>query len=43
MTDRFDGKTDTFLVQFERVQGGRILHLTDKSAPGVQYHLGLAR
>jgi len=28
-------------MQFEVVKGGRILHLTDKTAPGLQYHLGV--
>ncbi len=41
MTNRFEGKTDTFLMQFEAVKGGRLLHLTDKQYQGVQYHLGV--
>ena len=41
MTNRFEGKTDTFLMQFEAVKGGRLLHLTDKFATGMQYHLGV--
>lgn len=39
MTNRFEGKTDSFWAQFESVRGGRVLHLTDKSASGIQYHL----
>jgi hypothetical protein len=39
MTNRYQGKTDTFLCHFEVVRGGRILHFSDKSAPGIQYHL----
>ncbi len=38
-TKRFEGKTDIFWAQFEAVRGGRVLHLTDKSASGIQYHL----
>jgi len=40
MTNRFEGRTDTYLVQFEVVRGGRLLHLTDKAHPAMQYHLG---
>lgn len=40
MTKRFDGKTDTYWAQYEAVRGGRVLHLTDKGASGLQYHLG---
>jgi hypothetical protein len=40
MTKRFDGKTSTFWAQYEAVRGGRVLHLTDKTASGMQYHLG---
>jgi hypothetical protein len=39
MTNRYQGKTEIFNGYFEVVKGGRILHLSDKSAPGVQYHL----
>lgn len=39
MTNRWEGKTEVWLAQFEAVRGGRILHITDKSSPGVQYHL----
>ena len=38
-TNRFKGKTDMYWCQFEIVRGGRILHLTDKTASGMQYHL----
>ena len=38
-TNRFNGKTDTYWCQFEVVRGGRILHLQDKTASGMQYHL----
>lgn len=38
-TNRFNGKTDTYWCQFEVVRGGRILHLQDKTASGLQYHL----
>lgn len=39
LTNRFEGKTDIFWGQFEAVKGGRVLHLTDKNASGIQYHL----
>ena len=38
-TKRFEGKTDVYWAQFEAVRGGRVLHLTDKTASGIQYHL----
>lgn len=38
-TNRHNGKTDTYWCQFEVVRGGRILHLQDKTASGMQYHL----
>lgn len=38
-TKRFEGKTDEWWVQFEAVKGGRVLHLQDKKAAGMQYHL----
>jgi hypothetical protein len=38
-TKRFEGKTDIYWAQFESVRGGRVLHLTDKTASGMQYHL----
>ena len=31
--------TAGFDAYFEAVKGGRILHLTDKEAKGIQYHL----
>jgi hypothetical protein len=40
VTKRFEGKTDVFWAQFEAVRGGRVLHLTDKTAGGIKYHLG---
>ncbi len=40
MTNRFEGRTETFAVQFEIVQGGRILHLMNVKATGIRYHLG---
>ncbi len=39
VTNRFEGKTDVYWAQFEAVRGGRVLHLTDKTASGMQYHL----
>jgi hypothetical protein len=39
MTNRFEGKTDVFLCQYEAVRGGRVLHLTDKTAEGIRYGL----
>lgn len=39
LTNRFEGKTDVYWAQFEAVKGGRVLHLTDKAASGMQYHL----
>lgn len=42
LTDRAEGRADTFLVQFEAVRGGRLLHLTDKAHPGMQYTLAPA-
>lgn len=38
-TKRFEGKTDVFWAEFEAVRGGRVLHLTDKTASGIRYHL----
>lgn len=38
-TNRYNGKTDTYWCQFEVVRGGRILHLQDKTASSLQYHL----
>lgn len=39
LTNRWEGKTDVFWAQFEAVRGGKILHLRDKSASGITYHL----
>jgi hypothetical protein len=38
-TKRFEGKTDVWWAQFEAVREGRVLHLQDKVASGMQYHL----
>ncbi len=35
----FASKNTVFLAYFEAVKGGRILHFTDKTASGMQYHL----
>lgn len=43
MNNRYNGKTDVFLCQFEVVRGGRILHLTDKANPGLAYHLAITK
>lgn len=43
LTNRFRGATDTFHAHLEVVPGGRWLVLTDASAPGIRYVLGLAR
>lgn len=42
MIERFEGRTDTYRMRFEGGAGGRLLHLTDKTSPGV-YHLGVSR
>jgi hypothetical protein len=39
MTKRFKDATENFHAQFEAVRGGRILHLQNKAASGLQYHL----
>jgi hypothetical protein len=39
LTKRFKDKTEIFWAQFEAVRGGRVLHLTNKEASGVSYHL----
>jgi hypothetical protein len=39
MTNRFKGESDAFHCWFEVIPGGRILHLQDKTASGIQYHL----
>lgn len=38
-TKRFEGKTDVWWAQFEAVKGGSVLHLQDKKASAIQYHL----
>jgi hypothetical protein len=43
LTNRFENKTDIYWAQFEAVRGGRVLHLTDKGASGIQYHLVLTK
>jgi hypothetical protein len=40
LSDRYNGKTETYWCQFEIVSSGRILHLTNAEASGIQYHLG---
>ena len=39
LTNRFDGKSETFWAQYQAVRGGRILHLTNKAATGIRYDL----
>ncbi len=39
MTNRFKDATNIYFAQFEVVRGGRILHLQDKTASGMKYHL----
>jgi hypothetical protein len=39
LTNRFKDATENFNAQFEVVRGGRILHLQNKSATGIWYHL----
>ncbi|MCX7638272.1 MAG: hypothetical protein N2044_10560 [Cyclobacteriaceae bacterium] len=39
MTNRWEGKTEAWWAQFEAVRGGRILHLTRKTASGIHYAL----
>jgi hypothetical protein len=43
LTNRFEGKTETFWAQYEAVRGGRILHLTNKLAGGIRYRLARTR
>lgn len=43
LTNRHQGQAETFTGYFEAVKGGRILHLTNKSATGIQYHLVLVK
>lgn len=38
-TNRHNNKTEVYWCQFEVVRGGRILHLQDKTANSLQYHL----
>lgn len=39
MTNRWKDATENFNAQFEAVRGGRILHLQNKEATGIWYHL----
>jgi len=39
MTNRFNDATNVYFAQFEVVRDGRILHLQDKVASGMRYHL----
>ena len=39
LTNRFKDATDDFHAWFEVVRGGRILHLQNKTASGIQYNL----
>ena len=39
LTNRWKDATENFNAQFEVVRGGRILHLQNKSASGIWYHL----
>jgi hypothetical protein len=39
MTNRWKDKTENFNAQFEVIRGGRVLHLQDKEASGITYHL----
>jgi hypothetical protein len=39
LTNRWKEATDNFHIWFEVVRGGRILHLQNKTASGIQYHL----
>ena len=39
LTNRSDGEAEQFWCQYQAVRGGRILHLTNKAATGIQYHL----
>ena len=43
VTNRHQGKSDTFTGYFEAARGGRILHLTNKAATGIQYHLVMVK
>jgi hypothetical protein len=39
MTNRFKDATNIYFAQFEVVRGDRVLHLQDKTASGMRYHL----
>lgn len=39
LTNQFEGKTEEYWAQFEAVKGGRVLHLSRKTASGIRYHL----
>ena len=39
LTNRWQGKTDTYYAYYEAVKGGRVLHLQDKKASSMWYHL----
>jgi hypothetical protein len=39
MTNRFKDATNIYFAQFEVIRNGRILHLQDKAASGMRYHL----
>jgi hypothetical protein len=39
MTNRFEGKTDSFWCRYEAVRGGRVLYLNDKAASAITYRL----
>lgn len=39
MTNRWEGKTETYFCQFEAVRGGRALYLVNKAATGITYYL----
>ncbi len=39
LANRYEGRSETFRAQYQAVRGGRILHLTNKAATGIQYHL----
>lgn len=39
LTNRWEGKTDTFNAYFEIIAGGRVLHFQDQAALGITYTL----
>ncbi len=43
MTNRWKDATNNYFAQFEVIRGGRILHLQDKEASGIRYHLVRAK